>query len=39
MGSGIRFSSYIYFELLNVIMNTIQNKADSVILTNDENNP
>lgn len=36
MGSGIRFSSYIYFELLNVIMNTIQNKADSVILTNDE---
>lgn len=38
MGSGIRFSSYIYFELLNVIMNTIQNKADSVILTNDEKN-
>lgn len=36
MGSGIRFSSYIYFELLNVIMNTIQNKSDSVILTNDE---
>ena len=35
MGSGIRFSSYIYFELLNVIMNTIQNKFDSVILTND----
>ena len=36
MGSGIRFSSYIYFELLNVIMNTIQNKFDSVILTNDK---
>lgn len=36
MGSGIRYSSYIYFELLNVIMNTIQNKFDSVILTNDE---
>lgn len=35
MGSGIRFSSYIYFELLNVIMNTVQNKFDSVILTND----
>lgn len=35
MGSGVRFSSYIYFELLNIIMNTIQNKSDSIIVTND----
>lgn len=35
MGSGVRYSSYIYFELLNKIMQTVQNKADSIIQTDD----
>lgn len=33
MGSGVRYSSYIYFELLNKIMQTVQKKADSIIET------
>lgn len=35
MGSGVRFSSYIYFELLNKIMQTVQNNSDSIIGTSD----
>lgn len=35
MGSGVRYSSYIYFELLNKIMQTVQNKGDSIIQTDD----
>lgn len=35
MGSGVRFSSYIYFELLNKIMQTLEKNMDSIISTND----
>ena len=35
MGSGVRFSSYIYFELLNKIMQTVDNNSDSIITTSD----
>ena len=31
MGSGVRYSSYIYFELLNKIMQTVEKKKDSII--------
>ena len=34
MGSGIRYSSYIYFELLNIIMQTIKGKNDSITVSN-----
>lgn len=34
MGSGIRYSSYIYFELLNIIMQTIKGKGDSITVSN-----
>lgn len=30
MGSGVRYSSYIYFELLNKIMQTVEKKKDSI---------
>lgn len=35
MGSGVRFSSYIYFELLNKIMQTVENNSESIISTTD----
>ena len=37
MGSGVRYSSYIYFELLNKIMQTVEKKQDSIIEDNKGN--